>query len=244
MKNSYIWGLDLSGTEQGAGGVGGLLFFSQVSGAQPSTHFVGHDGNGNVILLADAASGIATAEYEYSPFGKVVRATGSMALVNPFRFSTKYQDDETGFNYYGLRFYNPDTGRWLNRDPIEEDGGINVYGFVNNQPTMLVDGDGRIPPIVIVIGIGLGAAGAGCKNDRELPAYPEPGTPAMKASRHACDEEEKQCKDKEGKEGSWSGPCKDLCVACIDYKCSNRENFQKCYKEESGKCEVKYKGRR
>ncbi len=139
MKNSYIWGLDLSGTEQGAGGVGGLLFFSQVSGAQPSTHFVGHDGNGNVILLADAASSIATAEYEYSPFGKVVRATGSMALVNPFRFSTKYQDDETGFNYYGHRFYNPDAGRWLKRDPIKERGGKNLYAFVQNEPVSHID---------------------------------------------------------------------------------------------------------
>ncbi|MGB0581440.1 MAG: RHS repeat-associated core domain-containing protein, partial [Limisphaerales bacterium] len=139
VKNSYTWGLDLSGTEQGAGGVGGLLFFSQVSGAQPSTHFVGHDGNGNVILLTDAASGIATGDYEYSPFGKVVRATGSMALVNPFRFSTKYQDDETGFNYYGHRFYNPDSGRWLNRDPIGEAGGLNLQAFVRNSTIDLFD---------------------------------------------------------------------------------------------------------
>jgi RHS repeat-associated protein len=46
--------------------------------------------------------------------------TGTMALVNPFRFSNKYEDDESGFNYYGYRFYNPDIGRWLNRDPLAE----------------------------------------------------------------------------------------------------------------------------
>jgi RHS repeat-associated protein len=57
-----------------------------------------------------------------------------MAFENPFRFSTKYQDDETGFLYYGYRYYDPDPGRWLNRDPIEEEGGVNVYTFVSNEP--------------------------------------------------------------------------------------------------------------
>jgi RHS repeat-associated protein len=56
------------------------------------------------------------------PFGEVLRATGSMAKANPFRFSTKYQDDETDLLYYGYRYYNASTGRWLTRDPIEEHG--------------------------------------------------------------------------------------------------------------------------
>jgi len=55
-----------------------------------------------------------------------------MAKPNPFRFSTKYQDDETDLLYYGHRYYNASTGRWPNRDPIEEQGGLNVYGFVRN----------------------------------------------------------------------------------------------------------------
>ena len=49
----------------------------------------------------------------------------------------------------GHRFHNPDTGRWLNRDPIQEGGGLNVYGFVQNQPSLLFDPDGRAIPIVI-----------------------------------------------------------------------------------------------
>jgi RHS repeat-associated protein len=56
------------------------------------------------------------------PFGEVLRATGPMAKVNPFRFSTKYQDDETDLVYYGYRYYNPSTGRWLSRDPLGEPG--------------------------------------------------------------------------------------------------------------------------
>jgi len=58
------------------------------------------------------------AKYSYGPFGEVVRASGPMAGVNPFEYSTKYTDQETGINYYGYRYYNPSTGRWLSRDPI------------------------------------------------------------------------------------------------------------------------------
>jgi len=68
------------------------------------------------------------------PFGEVIRATGPMAKANPFRFSTKYQDDETDLLYYGYRYYNASTGRWTSRDPAQEDGGENLYGFVSDDP--------------------------------------------------------------------------------------------------------------
>lgn len=71
-------------------------------------------------------------EYEYSPFGEVIRSIGSYADVNPFRFSTKYLDLETGFYYYGYRHYDPATGRWLSKDPLGEAGGTNLYSFVEN----------------------------------------------------------------------------------------------------------------
>jgi RHS repeat-associated protein len=65
-----------------------------------------------------------------------------MAKVNPFRWSTKYQDDESDFVYYGYRFYNPSTGRWLNRDPLGELGGKNLYAFCINSPIDTIDPDG------------------------------------------------------------------------------------------------------
>ena len=64
------------------------------------------------------------------PFGEVIRATGPMAKANPFRFSTKYQDDETDLLCYGFRYYNASTGRWIGRDPAEEDGEMNLYALV------------------------------------------------------------------------------------------------------------------
>ncbi len=77
------------------------------------------------------------------PFGEVVRSSGTMAKANPFRFSTKYQDDESDLLYYGYRYYNPSTGRWISRDPIEERGAVNIYSFVDGDPISAVDVDGR-----------------------------------------------------------------------------------------------------
>jgi RHS repeat-associated protein len=62
-----------------------------------------------------------------------------MAKANPLRFSTKYQDDETELLYYGYRYYSPSSGRWVSRDPIEEKGGPNIYGFVANDPMQRFD---------------------------------------------------------------------------------------------------------
>jgi RHS repeat-associated protein len=129
VRNSYVWGLDLSGSMQGAGGVGGLL---AITATNVGTHFIHCDGNGNVAALVGASSGATTANYEYDPFGTVMRATGLMAPLNPFRFSTKQQDDVSGLVYYGFRFYSPITGRWLNRDPLGEEGG-NVFALVGNN---------------------------------------------------------------------------------------------------------------
>lgn len=69
-----------------------------------------------------------------------------MAKANPFRFSTKYQDDETDLLYYGYRYYNATTGRWINRDPINERGGLNLYGFLNQNPLNSIDSLGLDSP--------------------------------------------------------------------------------------------------
>jgi RHS repeat-associated protein len=117
---SFVWGPDASGTAQGGGGGGGLLALRVHSGAQAGTYFYCYDGNHNVAGLVSAADGTLAAQYEYGPFGELLRATGPLAFVNPFRFSTKYQDDETGLLYYGYRYLDSGTGGWPNRDPLGE----------------------------------------------------------------------------------------------------------------------------
>ena len=132
---TYVWGLDLSQRLQGAGGIGGLLL--QDTGT--ATRLYTYEANGNVGQLVDGTTGAVVAHYEYDPFGTTLTASGTAAAANPFRFSTKYTDTETDLLYYGYRFYSPYLGRWLTRDPIDEDGGLNLYSFVWNNPIVFFD---------------------------------------------------------------------------------------------------------
>ncbi|NQU38648.1 MAG: DUF2235 domain-containing protein [Lentisphaerae bacterium] len=140
--NLYTWGLDISGTPQSAGGIGGLLSMTSVASGvspDPQTLFCCYDGNGNLTTLYDSTTATQTAHYTYSPFGHLTQSTGPMAPHNPFRFSTKYQDPDTRLVYYGYRHYSPEQGRWLNRDPIGEMGGIDLYGLLRNSPIGYID---------------------------------------------------------------------------------------------------------
>ena len=131
----YTWGLDLSGTLQGAGGVGGLLAVTTADLAQPNsltTYYPSYDANGNITDYVDAAGNIR-AHYEYSPFGEITAQSGDLADTFTHRFSTKPFDAETSLVMYQLRPYAPGLGRWMSRDPIGERGGRNLYGFVKNN---------------------------------------------------------------------------------------------------------------
>jgi RHS repeat-associated protein len=146
IGNTYVWGHDLSGHAGsprpgvGAGGVGGLLFTSSLSPITQlptSTHAVSYDANGNISEYIDLSTGTIEAHLEYDAFGRIIHSTGT-APAN-FGFSTKYLDEETNYLYYGFRYYDPEIGKWPNRDPIEESGGTNMYGFVWNDGVNLWD---------------------------------------------------------------------------------------------------------
>jgi len=141
LVRSYVWGSDLSGTIQGAGGVGGLLEVSY-HGAQTTNCFAAFDGNGNLSTLVSAADATLAAQYEYGPFGEVLRETGTMAKIVPFRFSARYQDEETGLFDYPRRPYDPSQGRFLCKDPFGESGGRNLYALARN--TLAVDPFGLV----------------------------------------------------------------------------------------------------
>ncbi|MBR1608417.1 MAG: RHS repeat-associated core domain-containing protein, partial [Kiritimatiellae bacterium] len=116
------------------GGVGGLLAVS-IDGAY---YFPCYDANGNVTAYV-AEDGTLAASYTYDAFGNAVSATGPLADAFTHRFSTKPYDPETSLYCYGYRFYSPSLGRFLNRDPIEESGGANLYAFCANDPVSRVD---------------------------------------------------------------------------------------------------------
>ena len=87
----------------------------------------GHDLTKNVTELYKADGTIATA-YDYTPYGSVT-ASG---IDQPIQWSSEHYDPELALVYYNYRHYNPADGRWINRDPIAEEGGRNLYGFVGN----------------------------------------------------------------------------------------------------------------
>ena len=96
-----------------------------------------YDGKGNVTALLDGTQSVV-ASYGYSPFGRLMAKEGS--VDQPFQFSTKRYDEQTGLSYFGYRFYYPSVGRWTTRDPIGLAGGdLNLYGFVLNNPVNFYD---------------------------------------------------------------------------------------------------------
>ena len=132
--NYHVWGIDASGTLQGAGGVGGLLATIQ----DGETYFACMDGNGNVCQYVDT-NGTVVAHREYDPFGGTIALTGDKKNDFTHWFSTQHLDAETDLYAYTFRHYSSSLGRFLSKDPIGELGGMNVYAFVRNQPISLID---------------------------------------------------------------------------------------------------------
>lgn len=94
------------------------------------TFFYTHDLTKNVCELISSTGTLSTT-YDYAPFGAVT--AGGNASTNPFQFNSEYFDSELGLVYYNYRHYSPLDGRWLSRDPIEEQGGLNLYAFLGNN---------------------------------------------------------------------------------------------------------------
>jgi len=104
-----------------------------------TAYFYTRDHLGSIREMNNA-SGTVVARYDYDPWG---RSTTVIGTNKPdFNFTGLYQHAKSGLDMAIYRFYDPDLGRWLSRDPIEEAGGINLYGYVTNNPNNLVDPDG------------------------------------------------------------------------------------------------------
>ena len=151
---AYTRGNNLSGSLEGAGGIGGFLTRSHgYSSGTWSTHNHYHaDGNGNVTFLVNSGQ-TAEAWYRYDPYGRTMAQSGNLATANVYRFSSKEIHSQSGMYYYGFRFYDPHLQRWPNRDPIGELGGVNLYAIVNNAVLDSMD------PLGLRAGGGVGGGG-------------------------------------------------------------------------------------
>jgi RHS repeat-associated protein len=135
---TYTHGLDFSGDMWDAGGIGGLLARTDANG---STYYHS-DGLGNVTALMDSQQNIV-GRYLYGPFGKLIGKWGTLADANEMQFSSMPQHD--GLTFFPFRAYEPNFQRWLNQDPIQETGGINLYQFALNNPMFWIDPFGLDP---------------------------------------------------------------------------------------------------
>lgn len=127
-----FWGLDLSGSFQGAGGVGGLIAVRQ----NGSFYLPAYDTSGNISEYI-STDGTIVAHREYDPFGNTLHSSENMAFT--YWFTTKPWCPMTQLIEFQLRLYNPNLGRWMSRDPAEERGGLNLYCFVNNNSVSQFD---------------------------------------------------------------------------------------------------------
>jgi RHS repeat-associated protein len=139
---TYAWGLDLSGSRTGAGGVGGLLW---VNHTQHGRHFYSYDGNGNVCGLTSATDGTRTGGYEYDTFGGIIRANEAQPVAgwNEWRFSAKRMDTGAELVLYEHRISVNRNSKWLSKDPLAESGGLNLSGLISCDLINHVDIDGR-----------------------------------------------------------------------------------------------------
>jgi RHS repeat-associated protein len=161
VQVTYDRGLDLGGSLQGAGGIGGLLARTDIKGAI----FYHSDGMGNVTTLFDKYQTLE-GRYLYDSYGNIVGKWGAYADVNRYRYSSREFHPLSGLYYYGGRFYDPNLQRFVNQDPLGVLGGTNPYDFVLNDPMMFFDPNGlyTFGEWVSIAGAGAGGLGQGAAN--------------------------------------------------------------------------------
>jgi RHS repeat-associated protein len=105
----------------------------QIGGAP---YYYTRDHLGSVREVTDNV-GAVRARYDYDPYGRVTKLQGD--LDADFQYAGYYRHAATGLNLTLFRAYDPNSGRWLSRDPLGEIAGVNLYGYVGNDPVLRMD---------------------------------------------------------------------------------------------------------
>ena len=136
MRETFTRGVGL------AGDIGTLVAVTHHAGSWTNGTFSAHHNHrGDVILTRSGTTTVGS--YDYTAFGTLKSQTG--LDVCRFKFSSKERDPSTGFSYYGYRFYSPQRQRWICPDRAVEEGEVNLYGFVLNDPIEKIDATGAKP---------------------------------------------------------------------------------------------------
>jgi RHS repeat-associated protein len=100
------------------------------------TSFYEQDAPRSITSLSDTAGAI-TDTYTYDSYGNLTASSGT--TTNPFRYTGREFDPETGLYYYRARYYDPQIGRFINEDPLGFDGGMDFYAYADNNPVNEID---------------------------------------------------------------------------------------------------------
>ena len=106
------------------------------------TSYYEADGLSSTSSLSNSTGTLANT-YTYDSFGKLTASTGS--ITNPFQYTEREFDQETGIYEYRARYYDQNNGRFISEDPITFRGGVNFYRYVLNNPVINVDPPGLGP---------------------------------------------------------------------------------------------------
>lgn len=123
-----------------------------------ATYYYHLDGHGSVTKMTDT-SGNTVAQYQYDAWGNILSQSGTMASVNPYRYSGYRYDEATGLYYLMARYYDANIGRFITRDSFHgfenDPQSLNQYVYCENNPIMLVDPSGHfaVPNWLIERGI-------------------------------------------------------------------------------------------
>jgi RHS repeat-associated protein len=121
-------------------------FFAQGEQQSGTSYYYTFDHLGSIREMSDG-SGTLEARYSYDPYGRTTKVSGS--LEASFQYAGYYQHAPSGVSLTLYRAYDPTTGKWLSRDPMEERVGTNLFGYVNQNPIIGSDPLGLDVAIVI-----------------------------------------------------------------------------------------------
>ena len=139
----FQWDGDAIVDERNSSNTVGKRFYTQGERIGSTLYYYTKDHLGSVREMINLGTGAIAARYDYDPYGRPIPGQSTNLISGSnlanFQYAGYYEHLPSGFNLTKYRAYESNAGRWLSRDPIGENGGINIFGYVRNNPVNSID---------------------------------------------------------------------------------------------------------